>query len=235
MAQHLEDLLRLGVAAEDRRNSILSRQLVEVRREVLQERRQLEPLLQALFLLLVIPHPGGQARDDHLGLDPLAPDDRHRHPLCFFEDRREQIARFDHVSPGPARVQLGQPEEQLRGGRQPQVLDRLRRKQPQMVLQRPQEIMGVEAVVAHHLTEQIPLDLREPEADVLVGQDAVAVPTRFIDGTIDDTLGAVTQTIPRDIEVFHAAPPLPRASSANVAPAETVCQSSVAALRRSAN
>ena len=132
-------------------------------------------------------------------------------------------------------MQLGQPEEQLRGGRQPQVLDRLRWKQPQMVLQRPQEIMGIEAVVAHHLAEQVPLDLREPEADVLVGQDAVAVPTRFIDGTIDDTLGAVTQTIPRDIEVFHAAPPLPRGSSANVAPAETVCQSGVAALQQSAN
>ena len=64
VAEDLEHLVHLGVAAEDRRKLVLPRELVQVRREVLEERRQLEALLQPLVAQLVVAHPRRQARDD---------------------------------------------------------------------------------------------------------------------------------------------------------------------------
>jgi uncharacterized protein YdeI (YjbR/CyaY-like superfamily) len=49
VTQDFEDLLDFLVASEDGRHLVLAREQVEVRREVLQERRQLEALLEALF------------------------------------------------------------------------------------------------------------------------------------------------------------------------------------------
>ena len=56
MAQHFEDLVHLALAAEDGRHLVLPCQLVEVGREVLQKRRQLEALLQPLLVHLVVAH-----------------------------------------------------------------------------------------------------------------------------------------------------------------------------------
>ena len=58
MAEDLEHLIHLGVAAEERRQLVLPRQLVQVGGEVLQERRQLEALLEPLFPQLVIANIG---------------------------------------------------------------------------------------------------------------------------------------------------------------------------------
>ena len=58
VAEDLEHLLDLVVAAVDRRDLVLARQQIQVGREVLQERRQLEALAQALFAQFVVPHPG---------------------------------------------------------------------------------------------------------------------------------------------------------------------------------
>ena len=69
MAENFQHLLDFRVTAIDRRDFVLPRQQVEVRREVLEERRQFEPLPQPLFAQLVVTHPRGYARDEHIGLD----------------------------------------------------------------------------------------------------------------------------------------------------------------------
>ena len=61
MAENLQHLLNLLVAAEYRRQLVLAREQVQVGREMLEERRQLEPLLQPLLAQLHVAHPRGQA------------------------------------------------------------------------------------------------------------------------------------------------------------------------------
>ena len=95
MAEDLQHLIHLVVAAEDRRNLVLPGQLIQVGGEVLEERRQLEALLQALLAQLVVAHPRRQPRHQRLGLDAVTADDRDRDALRLFEDRREQVGRFD--------------------------------------------------------------------------------------------------------------------------------------------
>jgi hypothetical protein len=72
MAEDLQHLIHLEVAAVDRRNLVLPRQLIQVRGEVLEERRQLEALLEALLAQLVVAHARGQPRHQGLGLDAVA-------------------------------------------------------------------------------------------------------------------------------------------------------------------
>jgi hypothetical protein len=55
MAENFEHLLNLVVAAEYRGNLILTSQQVQIRREMLQEWRELEPLLEPLFPQFDIP------------------------------------------------------------------------------------------------------------------------------------------------------------------------------------
>ena len=114
VAQHLENLIHLVVAAEDRRHFVLPRELVEVGGEVLEERRQLEALLQPLLAQLVIAHPRRQPRHERLGLDAVAADDRDRDALRLFEDRGEQVGRLDGVAAGAAGVEQREFEQQLR-------------------------------------------------------------------------------------------------------------------------
>ena len=58
VAEDLQHLLDLQVATVDRGDLVLTRQQIEIGREVLQERRQLESLAQALFAQFVVPHSG---------------------------------------------------------------------------------------------------------------------------------------------------------------------------------
>ena len=95
MAQDLEHLVHLEVAAEDRRNPILPGELIQVGGEVLEERRQLEALLEALLAHLVVAHPRRQARDQRRRLDAVLTDDRNGNALRLLEDGGEQIARLD--------------------------------------------------------------------------------------------------------------------------------------------
>ena len=113
VAQDLEHPIHLGVAAEHRRNLVLARELIEVGREVLEERRQLEALLQPLLAQLVIAHPRGEPRDQRLGLDAVAADDRDRNALRLLEDGREEVRRLDRVAAAAAGVQQRQLEQQL--------------------------------------------------------------------------------------------------------------------------
>ena len=86
VAEDLEHLLDFLVAAEDRRGSVLSRQQVQVGREVLEERRQLEPFPQPLLANFDVAHARRDAGDEHLRLHTVPPDDRHRNALTLLED-----------------------------------------------------------------------------------------------------------------------------------------------------
>ena len=56
-----------------------------------------------------------------------------------------------------------------------------------MLFERLQDLVRVEAEIPHDLPEHVPLDLREREADVLVGQERVFAAARFVERAIDDT------------------------------------------------
>src|SRR5439155_852438 len=102
MAEDLQHLLNLLVPSEDRRQLVLPRKQVQVRREMLQERRQLESLLQTLFAELHVAHARVQSGHEHLPLDAVATQDRHRNALCLLEDGRKEVGRFDGLASGAA-------------------------------------------------------------------------------------------------------------------------------------
>ena len=91
VAENLDDLLNLGVPAEDGRSPILTGEQIQVRREVLQERRQLEPLLETLVADFDVAHPVGDARDQQVRLDALTAQHRDRHSLRLLEDGGEEV------------------------------------------------------------------------------------------------------------------------------------------------
>ena len=91
MAQDLQDLLNFVVSAVDRRKLVLPCEQIEVGREVLEERRQLESLAQTFFAQLVVAHPRRNSCHEELRLDPVPPDDRHRAALALLENCRKQI------------------------------------------------------------------------------------------------------------------------------------------------
>ena len=51
--------------------------------------------------------------------------------------------------------------------------------------------------------EHVPLDLREREADVLVGQQRVLAAARFLEGAVDDPFGRLSHLVLRDVEIVH--------------------------------
>ena len=155
---------------------------------MLEERRQLEALLQPLLAQLVVAHARGQPRHQGLGLDAVAADDRDGNPLRLLEDRREEVRRFDGVAARAAGVQQRQLEEQLGRRRHAQVAPGDARQDAQVLFERLQDLVRVEAEVPHDLPEHVPLDLREREADVLVGQERVLAAARLVQGAIDDAL-----------------------------------------------
>ena len=79
-------------------------------------------------------------------------------------------------------------EQQLGRRRDPQVAARNARQNPQVLFERLQYLVRVQAEVAHDLPEHVPLHLREREADVLVGQQRVLAASRLVQGPIDDAL-----------------------------------------------
>ena len=204
VAEDLEHLIHLGVAAEHRRNLVLARELIEVGGEVLEERRQLEALLQPLLAQLVIAHPRGEPRDQRLRLDAVAADDRDRE--CPASPRRSP--RRDPVASIVWRPQrLACSSASLNSSFVDGATRRSRpgdaRQQPQMLFERLQDLVGIQLQVAHHLPEHVPLDLGERQADVLVGQQRVIAPAGLVERAIDDALGRLGQLVLRDVEILH--------------------------------
>ena len=161
VAEDLEHLLDFLVAAEDRRQLVLPREQVQVGGEVLEERRQLEALLQPLLAQLHVAHPRGQARHQHVRLDAVAPENRHRHALRFLEDRGEEVGRLDGLAAGAAGMMQRQLEDELGRRRDAQLASGERRHHVQMLFDRLKNRVRVQFDVAHDLGEHVPFDLRE--------------------------------------------------------------------------
>ena len=156
---------------------------------MLQERRQLEALLQPLLAQLVIAHARRQPRDQRFRLDAVAADDRDGDALRLLEDGREQVGRFDRVPAGAAGVEQRELEQQLGRRRDAQVAAGNTRKNSQVLFERLQNLVRVQAEVAHDLPEHVPLHLRKRQADVLVGQQGVLAASCLVQRPIHDALG----------------------------------------------
>ena len=109
--------------------------------------------------------------------------------LRLLEDRREEVGRLDGVPAGAAGVQQRQLEQQLRGRRDAQIAARHARQHPQVLFERLQNLVRIELEVAHDLPEHVPFDLRERQADVLVGQQRVFAAARLVERAVHDALG----------------------------------------------
>ena len=59
----------------------------------------------------------------------------------------------------------------------------------EMLFELVEDLVGIQPELAHDLREGVPLDLRERQEDVLVGQLDVVPAPRFLDGAVHDPLG----------------------------------------------
>jgi hypothetical protein len=64
-----------------------------------------------------------------------------------------------------------------------------------VLLQRLQDLVGVQFQVPHHLREGVPLHLREREEDVLVGQQRVVAAPRLLDRAVHDSLPPIRRIL----------------------------------------
>ena len=189
VAENLEHLLGLEIAAEDRGNLVLACELIQVRGEVLEKRRQLEAFLQTLLAELVVAHACREPGYEGLGLDAVAPDDGNGNALRFLENCRKQVRRLDGVAARTAGMEQRQLEEQLGGRRDPQLATRHARQHAEMFFECLQDLVGIQFHVPHHLTEHVPFNLGKRQAYVLVGQECVFPSARLFQRSIDNALG----------------------------------------------
>src|SRR4051812_48272478 len=94
-------------------------------------------------------------------------------------------------------------EHQLRRRRNAEFPARKRGQDLKVLLQRLKDLVRIELEIAHHLGERVPLDLREREKYVFVGQQRVITPPRFLDGAVNDALSRLTNLALCDVEVVH--------------------------------
>ncbi len=188
MAEDFQHLLDLLVAAEHGRQLVLAREQVEIRREVLQERRQLEPLLQTLFSELQVTHACVQTRHEYLRLDAVPAKNRYRDTLRFFENRGKQIGGFNGLAARPAGMVQRQLEDELGCRRDAELASGERRHHVQMLFDCLKNGVRVQFDVPHHFGEHVPLDLRERQKNVFVGEQRMFTTTRLLDRAIDDAL-----------------------------------------------
>ena len=127
--------------------------------------------------------------------------------LALLEDRRKQVGRLDRLAAGAAGLMERKLEHELRRRRHAQLAAGERRQHVEVLLERLQNFVRIQLEVAHDLRERVPLDLREREEDVLVGQQRVVAAPRFLDRAVDDPLGGLADLALCDVEVVHRPPP----------------------------
>ena len=209
MAEDLEHLLDLRVAAEHRRQLVLPREQVQVRREVLEERRQLEPLAQPLLAQLDVAHAASQMRETSTsGSTPWRR--RMETGTPWLSSKIAENRSAASIVWRPARLAWWSASLNTS-----LVAGETRRSRPanvgsdvQVLFERLQDRVRIQLEVAHHLREHVPLDLGEREEDVLVGEQRVVAAARFLDRAIDDPLRGFSNLARSDVEVFHV-PGLP--------------------------
>ena len=142
-------------------------------------------------------------RHQRLGLDAVAADDRDGNALRLLEDGREEVHGLDRVAAAAAGVQQRELEQQLRRRRDAEVAPGDARQQSKMLFERLKDLVRVQLQIVHDLPEDVPLDLGERQAQVLVGQQRVFAPAGVFERAIDDALGRLGQFVLRDVEVLH--------------------------------
>ena len=204
--EDLEHLLNLVVAAEDGRNPVLPREQVEVGREVAQERRQLEPLAELLLAQLVIAHAGGDARHQRVGLDAVPADDGHRHRRRPRLSSKSATNRSDDsisLTAGAAGVVERELQHVLGRGGDARLAAVAAGRPCEVILERLDDLVRVQAEVAHDLREGVPLQLGERQEQVLARHLAVFAAPGFVDRPVDDPLGGFAYLALSDVEVVH--------------------------------
>ena len=122
MTEDLEHLLNLLVSSIDRRNLVQPHEQIQIGRELLEVRRQLEPLPEFLLVQFVVLDAFGETTDEKRRLDTVTPDDRGDGATALLEDCREQIGRFHRLPAGPVRQLEGEVEHILRGWRDAELV-----------------------------------------------------------------------------------------------------------------
>ena len=106
---------------------------------------------------------------------------------------RRRAGGLDGRGAGAAGVMQGELEDQLGRRRDFQVAARKRRHQVQMFFDGLEDGVGVEVNVPHHLSEQVPFDLRKAEKQMFVAQQRVFTATSLFDRPVDNPLRGVGQ------------------------------------------
>ena len=89
----------------------------------------------------------------------------------------------------PARLAWwSQLEHQLRRGRDAHVAAGEGRHHVQVLFKCLEDGVRIELEIAHHLREQIPFDLGKRQEDVLVPEDGMVAPARFLYRAVDNPL-----------------------------------------------
>ena len=153
-----------------------------------EKRRELEALLQTLVAQLHVAHPRVEPGGQHLRLDTVAPENRHRDALRLLEHRRKQIGRFDRLTARAARMVQRELEDELARRRDAQVATGERRHHVQVLFDRLEHGVRVQFDIAHHLGERVPFHLRVRQENVFIREQRVLAPARLLDGAIDDAL-----------------------------------------------
>src|SRR5262249_27402705 len=91
MTEDLQNLLTFLVAPEYGRHAVLPGQQVQIRREMLEEGRELEALFQPFFAQLEVAHPRVQPVDEHFGFDAVASEYQYGNALGFLEYCRKKV------------------------------------------------------------------------------------------------------------------------------------------------
>src|SRR5688572_16858199 len=107
----------------------------------------------------------------------------------------------------------GELEHELRCRCDTQLAVGERRQHLEVLFEPLQNLVRIELEVAHDLREGVPLNLREREKDVLIGEQRMIPATRFLNGAIDHTLCGFTNLALCDVEVVHESILLTRRSS----------------------
>ena len=102
-----------------------------------------------------------------------------------------------------AGVEKRQLEKQPRRRREPKVLTCDTRQQVQMFLEGLEDLVRVQAQIAHDLAEHVPLYLGKCQTEMLVGELHVVPATRLVQSATDHALSRLSHLALRNVEVLH--------------------------------
>jgi hypothetical protein len=95
VAENFEDLPNLAIATEHRRDLVETGEQVQIRRCLLQIRREVETLSQAFLPQFEVATMRFKQRHEEFGSGAVLSQDGRRHAACVFDEGDQQVAGFD--------------------------------------------------------------------------------------------------------------------------------------------